>query len=158
LAGQAAPALFSGTHPFQPLPSPTGVYPYHLDLASVLGDKAVAKIEADGEILFHLIGDTGGIKDPAPQQLVAAGLEKDFGDGGGAAPFKASFLYLLGDCIYYNGDEAQYYPQFYEPYIHYPAPIMAVPGNHDGDPIDASATTLDGFIQNFCTSTPVSNT
>ena len=59
----------------------------------------------------------------------------DFAPGSKAVP---SFLYILGDLIYYNGEAGQYFPQFYQPYSGYPAPILAIPGNHDGDPIDAS--------------------
>ena len=48
-----------------------------------------------------------------------------------------------------------YYDQFYEPFRNYPAPIVAIPGNHDGvvyakDP----APTLDAFLQNFCAASP----
>ena len=61
---------------------------------------------------------------------------------------------LLRDCIYFNGQEEQYYAQFYEPCSHYNAPVLAVPGKHDGSPIDASQGTLDGFLANFCTVAP----
>ena len=35
--------------------------------------------------------------------------------------------------VYYDGEGANYWPEFYEPYLQYPAPIVAIPGNHDGD-------------------------
>jgi predicted phosphodiesterase len=94
---------------------------------------------------FHMMGDTGGVAQPAPQQIVAQKIDADVG--------QPAFLYLLGDCIYYNGEISQYPQQFYEPYAHYPAPIFAVPGNHDGDPLPG-ASTLDGFLANFCTTSP----
>jgi hypothetical protein len=140
---------------FQPLPPPTGVAPYHLELASVLGQPAVDAIVQAGSMTFHMVGDTGGISNPLPQQDVAAALEADLASS--AAGWTPSFLYVLGDCVYFNGQESLYYPQLYEPYAHYTAPILAVPGNHDGDPIDASQTTLDGFVANFCTTTPTVN-
>ena len=156
LAGDPpARASYSGNQPFQPLPPPVGPYPYHLDLASVLGNDAIAAISSAGQLDFHLMGDTGGINSPTPQEDVAQGLELDIAnppDG-----FSPRFLYLLGDCIYFNGQEENYYDQFYDPYAHYNAPIFAVPGNHDGDPIDPSHSTLDGFLQNFCTLTPQGN-
>jgi hypothetical protein len=67
-----------------------------------------------------------------------------------------SFFFHLGDVVYYFGEAAYYYDQFYEPYRSYPAPIVAIPGNHDGvvyasDP----APTLDAFLRNFCSATPV---
>ena len=50
-----------------------------------------------------------------------------------------------------RSERNQYYPQFYEPHLHYTAPIFAIPGNHDGDlgipPVGAS---LEGFMVNFC--------
>ena len=45
-----------------------------------------------------------------------------------------------------------YYDQFYDPYRDYPAPIFAIPGNHDGMVApNSSAVTLDAFRSNFCT-------
>jgi len=136
---------FTGSQTFQPLPPATGAYPYRLDVASVIGTDAVNAIVTAGSMTFHVMGDTGGVAQPAPQQIVAQKLDADV-----AQP---AFLYLLGDCIYYNGELSQYPPQFYEPYAHYPAPIFAVPGNHDGDALPG-ASTLDGFLANFCTTSP----
>ena len=34
--------------------------------------------------------------------------------------------------IYSFGEREYYYDQFYEPYRDYPAPILALAGNHDG--------------------------
>ena len=67
-----------------------------------------------------------------------------------------SFFYQLGDVVYYFGESQYYYDQFYEPYRGYPAPIFAIAGNHDGvvysnDP----APTLDAFLRNFCSASPV---
>jgi hypothetical protein len=66
-----------------------------------------------------MMGDTGGVAQPAPQQIVAQKINADVE--------QPAFLYLLGDCIYYNGEISRYPQQFYEPYAHYPAPIFAVP-------------------------------
>jgi hypothetical protein len=136
---------FSGSQAFQPLPPATGPYPYRLNLASVIGADSVNAISNAGTMTFHVMGDTGGVAQPAPQQIVAQALDADVAD--------PAFLYLLGDCIYYNGELTQYPPQFYEPYTHYPSPIFAIPGNHDGDPLPG-ATSLDGFLANFCTISP----
>jgi len=57
--------------------------------------------------------------------------------------------------VYFNGDESEYGPQFYEPYAHYPVLIFAIPGNHDGDNSDdPSVPSLSAFVQNFCSPTP----
>jgi hypothetical protein len=131
------------------------VYPYHLPLESVVGTAATDAITSAGSISFHVMGDTGGIKDPQPQLDVAAALELDLSSANKG--FTPSFLYLLGDCIYFFGEELNYYDQFYDPYTHYTLPIMAVPGNHDGALPGPGATTLDGFMQNFCSASPQTN-
>jgi hypothetical protein len=67
-----------------------------------------------------------------------------------------SFLFHLGDVVYYFGEATYYYDQFYEPYRDYPAPILAIPGNHDGVVYSGDPEpTLDAFLRNFCTSAPV---
>jgi len=121
LAAENSIALhsFTGSQTFQPLPPATGGYPYRLNLGDVIGADPVNAIVTAGSMTFHVMGDTGGVAQPAPQQIVAQKLDADV-----AQP---AFLYLLGDCIYYNGELSQYPQQFYEPYAHYPAPIFAVP-------------------------------
>jgi Icc-related predicted phosphoesterase len=141
--------------PFEPLPPPPGPYPFHLPLESVIGASSIQAITQSGELDFHVMGDTGGINNPTPQLDVAAALEQDVTTGSSA--FHPSLLYLLGDCIYFSGEEANYYAQFYEPYTHYTLPIFAVPGNHDGNTLAPGQTTLDGFLQNFCTTSPQVN-
>jgi len=60
-----------------------------------------------------------------------------------------AFCYHLGDVVYYNGEVPEYWPQFYEPYEHYPLPIVAIPGNHDGELLTRSSISLEGFHENF---------
>jgi predicted phosphodiesterase len=71
-------------------------------------------------------------------------------------PDRPSFLYHLGDVVYYDGESANYWPEFYEPYLNYQAPIVAIPGNHDGD-VDPSTgeTSLQAFVRNFCAQSAV---
>lgn len=58
--------------------------------------------------------------------------------------------------IYFNGQSTLYKTEFYEPYQYYPAPIFAIPGNHDGDTQTQKGDAPDnepslyGFFQNFC--------
>jgi calcineurin-like phosphoesterase family protein len=141
------PALENQT--FHELPPPTGNPPFRLDLAKVIGRSAAKKIVTKGEIALHTVGDTGGIGNSAPQQIVAMWLERD------AATHSTAFLYHLGDVVYYDGEHGQYYPQFYEPYFHYPAPIFAIPGNHDHDVgVPPNHESLEPFMANFCAKTP----
>ena len=142
----------------EPVPQPTGnaVEPV-LTLAQVYGSAGAAKeaaIQAAGQIVFHSAGDTGSAKGPTTQSLVADKMVSDFTEANPADV--PSFFFHLGDVVYYFGEAAYYYDQFYEPYRSYPAPIVAIAGNHDGvvyasDP----APTLQAFLNNFCAATPV---
>ncbi|WP_419728830.1 metallophosphoesterase family protein [Lichenicola sp.] len=146
---------FKGS-PFQPLPAPTGVSPFRLDLEEIVPD-AVAAARKAGGIAFHMVGDTGGVQDPNPQTLVANGMEHDAAQAG---PFGLpAFFYHLGDVVYFDGQASEYLPQFYDPYAHYPRPIVGIPGNHDGDVFDDGTRTnplpsLATFVRNFCSATP----
>lgn len=142
----------------EPVPQPAGkaVEPV-LTLGQVYGSAGPAKmaaIQAAGQIVFHAVGDTGSAKGPATQSLVADKMVSDFNEQNSADV--PSFCFHLGDVVYYFGEGLYYYDQFYAPHRQYPAPIIAIPGNHDGvvyanDP----APTLDAFLRNFCASSPV---
>lgn len=140
------------TH-FRDLPPPTGTDPFHLPLAQVLGKADMDAIVANKQLTFHLNGDTGGIVDAASQLLVARGMERSF-DPAADGSANPAFLYITGDCVYFNGQISEYYAQFYQPYEFYPRPIFAVPGNHDGENLPGD-NSLDGFVRNFCASAPV---
>jgi len=140
-----------------PVPQPVGgaVEPI-LTLQQVYGTAGAAKIQAiqqAGQIVFHSVGDTGSVTGPTTQSLVADKMVSDFTEANAADV--PSFLYHLGDVVYYFGEATYYYNQFYEPYRNYTAPIVAIPGNHDGvvysqDP----APTLDAFLRNFFGASP----
>ncbi|TSJ39655.1 hypothetical protein FO440_18105 [Mucilaginibacter corticis] len=141
--------LTHSTQRFQQLPPPLGQPPYHYNIEDAIPG-ITAKASALGKIVFHTVGDTGGIKNAEYQANVASIMKGDLNKGDDAP----SFFYHLGDLVYYNGEIDKYYDQFYEPYDHYNVPIFAIPGNHDGDPIDASQTSLDGWVQYFTTAKP----
>jgi hypothetical protein len=141
------------SQPFEPLPAPTGQPPFRVDLADVLGAAAVEAIQASGRLNLHVAGDTGGITDRAGQHIVAIHLEKDLAQ---VAQTRPRFFYHLGDVVYYHGQTRDYHPQFYEPYHAYDAPVLPIPGNHDGsvDPQNPTEPSLQGFVRNFCASWP----
>jgi hypothetical protein len=134
-----------------PQPAANAVEPT-LTLAQVYGSQGTVKtkaITAAGQIVFHCVGDTGSVKGPNTQSLVADKMVSDFSEANAADV--PSFFFHLGDVVYYFGEATYYYDQFYEPFRDYPAPIIAIPGNHDGvvyasDP----ETTLEAFLRNFC--------
>ena len=134
---------------FEPIPAaftPRKPPPFHMDLSEILPHDEVAELAGAGQIVFHCVGDTGGVKRPEAQALVARGMEQSL-QTDKMAP---AFCYHLGDVIYYTGEVEEYWPQFYEPYEHYPLPIVAIPGNHDGEKQTQQSTSLLGFYQNFC--------
>jgi acid phosphatase type 7 len=140
--------------PFEPLPPPTGRYPYRFELAEVLGTEAVDAIRATGQLSFHAAGDTGGTSHPVAQRMVVLHMENDLA---GPEQGRPQFFYHLGDVVYYYGQTRDYLPQFYEPYQAYDAPVLPIPGNHDGavDPQDpAPEPSLAAFVRNFCAAWP----
>lgn len=138
--------------PFRALPPPTGKAPFRLSLDSMLSAQAMQTIQK--QMVFHTVGDTGGVNTPTYIENVATYMEDDF--AAADASLHPTFFYHLGDVVYYDGETANYFPEFYEPYMTYPAPIFAIPGNHDGD-IDPQTgeTTLQSFVNNFCAPSPV---
>ena len=134
-----------------PFPASGAVEPV-LTLAQVYGSQGTAitqTITQSGQIVFHSVGDTGSVKGPQTQSLVADKMVTDFSEANAADV--PSFYYHLGDVVYYFGEGEYYYDQFFEPYRSYPAPILGIPGNHDGIvyPNDPEPT-LDAYLRNFC--------
>lgn len=130
--------------PFQPLPKPTGPAPYRLALSAV-----TPNLDAK-QRTFHVIGDHGGVKDPNPQAEVAKALIEDLK----TQSTPAEFCYSVGDVVYFNGAKVEYPPQFFEAYVHYNRPILAIPGNHDGDPEEDGEASLQAFVRYFCDAKP----
>lgn len=135
-----------GIEQLEPVPTARSTTP--VDLGAVIGNVAVEAIEKAGKIVFHTVGDTGGIHSPQFQFAVADAMGNDLSSG-------ASFWYHLGDVVYYFGQDQYYFSQFYDPYRNYNAPIFAIPGNHDGAVFQNDPEkTLEAFLSNFCTPQP----
>lgn len=106
-------------------------------------------IQGYGQIVFHALGDTGNTLGPHDQNEVVDKLVSDFEENQPAD--LPAFLYHLGDVVYSFGEATYYYDQFYDGYRDYPAPILAIAGNHDGMVAPgSSAQSLDAFRNNFC--------
>jgi hypothetical protein len=141
----------------QPVPQPRGTAAEPiLTLEDVFGSAGAARtkvIEEAGQIVFHAVGDTGSVKGPSSQSLVADKMLSDFTEDDPADV--PSFFFHIGDVVYNFGESQYYYDQFYDPYREYPAPIIAIPGNHDGEIYATDPEpTLDAFLRNFCSITP----
>jgi uncharacterized protein YukJ len=104
----------------------------------------------DETIAFDLIGDSG-----AATEAKLKG-ETSVGDlmTAGAKASPPAFCFHVGDVVYFYGEKAYYYGQFADVFKDYPAPIFAIPGNHDGIIYDSSMISLDSFQQAFCADAP----
>jgi hypothetical protein len=122
------------------------------------GPEVVGIINNNKKIVFHAIGDSGATsagKKYGHELSVADHVTDDCRIS--AEADRPAFLFHLGDVVYDFGEPEYYYDQFYEPFRNYPAPIFAIPGNHDsflvpGTPTDKQA--LNTFIRNFCATGP----
>lgn len=92
---------------------------------------------ANGDVAFLVLGDTG--EGDASQYCVVPGLLEKARD--------TAFMAIASDVIYPAGGINEYETKFFHPYQHYPAPIYAVPGNHDW------YDGLHGFMRHFCDAT-----
>jgi Calcineurin-like phosphoesterase len=144
---------YKGIATLQPVPQARGnaTEPI-LTLEQAYGKAGAARVKAiqgAKQIVFHSVGDTGSVVGPATQSLVADKMVSDFSEADPADV--PCFFFHLGDIVYYFGEAAYYYDQFYEPYRDYRAPIFAIGGNHDGVVYPADpAPTLDAFLRNLC--------
>lgn len=138
------------SYKFRALPEPTGAYPYHLSLKSVMPDIS------DDKMVFHMVGDTGSMRSMDFQKEVVAEMVEQY-DGAETKDDKPQFLYHLGDVVYNHGEASQYPRQFFDPYKRYPGPIFAIAGNHDSDvnpDADVPYNSLEPFMAVFCDTAP----
>jgi len=138
-----------------PIDPPTGSL--RLKLKEVDPDES-RRIKEQNVLTFHAIGCSGDYDDHNPGYRVAHCLAEQASNpaanGGYPKAKPASFLFHLGDVVYYYGEGEFYYDQFYHPYKEYPGPIFAIPGNHDGITHPNGASSLLGFISAFCDDAP----
>ncbi|MBV8215058.1 MAG: metallophosphoesterase [Verrucomicrobia bacterium] len=135
---------------YQPLPKPLGPPPYHYSLTDQFPTIGT-NIQNANKMVFHVMGDTGGVQDGEFQNNVAEQMIAQLSN----QATSPQFCYHVGDVVYFTGAHDDYYSQFYEPYSHYTPPILAIPGNHDGEVDDPTAqTSLDGWVDYFMQATP----
>lgn len=141
---------------FVPIPHPA---PHQLAVPfNIFDPKASDAAQKAGKLVFHCVGDVGGIHGTATQEAIAVAMEDQLKAAADAD--RPRFFYILGDVVYFNGQQTLYKTEFYEPYQYYPALIFGIPGNHDGDtnvskgdPPDTEPS-LNGFFNNFCDTAP----
>ncbi len=122
------------------------------------GPEIIKDIKAAQKIVFHALGDSGASNSGKYKNEISVADQLTMDAQSSDAPNRPSFLFHLGDVVYDFGEAQYYYDQFYNPFRNYPAPIFAIPGNHDsfitpGTP--AAETPLSIFSRNFCAPNPM---
>ncbi|MFI2200060.1 metallophosphoesterase family protein [Streptomyces sp. NPDC020192] len=107
------------------------------EAAGAPADKVIRR-EVPDTFSFMVIGDTGEGDDS--QYAVVPGFLKASQD--------TEFAVIASDVIYPVGSTDDYGGKFFRPYRDYPAPIYAIPGNHDW------YEDLGAFMRVFCADTP----
>jgi hypothetical protein len=126
------------------------------------GPDVIGIINNSKQIVFHAIGDSGATsagKKYGHELSVADHVTNDCRTS--AQPNRPAFLFHLGDVVYDFGEPEYYYDQFYEPFRNYPAPIFAIPGNHDSFLVPGTPTAkqaLTTFMRQFCATAPAITT
>ncbi|WP_432135385.1 MULTISPECIES: metallophosphoesterase family protein [unclassified Streptomyces] len=105
--------------------------------AGAPADKVIRRDDPD-RFSFMVIGDPG--EGGEPQYAVVPGL-LTAGEG-------SAFAVVASDVIYPVGSADDYDTKFFRPYRDYPAPIYAIPGNHDW------YEGLGAFMRVFCDDAP----
>jgi uncharacterized protein YukJ len=134
-----------------PVPTPH-IYP-RMDLATVVGASPPGFVSnASGRsIAFDVIGDSGATTEKNLEAFELKVTDLITRDATASPP---AFLFHVGDVVYFYGEQNYFYSQFYEPFKGYPAPIFAIPGNHDGITYNDSMISLDSFQKAFCATEP----
>ena len=117
------------------------------------GPQITKIIEDAGKIVFHAFGDSGASNSGKYPNELRVGDQVTLDSTSSSEGDRAAFLFHLGDVVYNFGEAQYYYDQFYDPFRNYPAPIFAIPGNHDSFVVPGTAaghTPLDTFQRNFC--------
>lgn len=132
-----------------------------LELQSVLGPRGkdvVKGIKGAKKIIFHAIGDSGASNKAKYKNELGVADQLTLDAHTSDEWNRPAFLFHLGDVVYDFGESQYYYDQFYDPFRNYPAPIFAIPGNHDSFVVPGTAEgerPLDIFARNFCAPSPV---
>jgi Calcineurin-like phosphoesterase len=117
------------------------------------GPAVVKKIQDAKRIVFHAAGDTGASSEGKFKNEIRVADRLTADCQSSPENDRPAFLFHLGDVVYDFGEKEYYYDQFYEPFRNYPAPIFAIPGNHDSFVVPDRAALehpLATFSRQFC--------
>ncbi len=129
-------------------------------LEKALGPKGatiIQQIQANKQIVFHAGGDTGASAEAKFKHELNVADQVTLDCHTSAASDMPRFFYHLGDVVYDFSESQYWFDQFYDPFRNYPAPVFAIPGNHDSFVIPGTKTAdepLKIFARNFCAAKP----
>jgi hypothetical protein len=128
------------------------------DALGAHGAEIIQRIKSAQKIIFHAVGDSGASNPGKYMNEIGVADQLTMDAQSSDDANRPAFLFHLGDVVYDFGESKYYYDQFYNPFRNYPAPIFAIPGNHDsfvipGTPADQTPLTI--FSRNFCASSPM---
>lgn len=121
------------------------------------GPLVIKKIKAAKKIIFHACGDSGASEQRKYRNELKVSDQVTIDCAQSDEANRPAFLFHLGDVVYNFGESQYYYDQFYDSFRNYPAPIFAIPGNHDSfvvpdTPNDEKPLAI--FRRNFCAEHP----
>ncbi len=122
------------------------------------GPLVINKIKAAKKIIFHACGDSGASEQRKYRNELKVSDQVTIDCAQADEANRPAFLFHLGDVVYNFGESQYYYDQFYDAFRNYPAPIFAIPGNHDLFVVPGTPdreTPLAIFQRNFCAPHPV---
>jgi hypothetical protein len=122
------------------------------------GPLVIGKIKTAKKIIFHACGDSGASEARKYRNELKVSDQVTVDCAQSDEANRPAFLFHLGDVVYNFGESQYYYDQFYDAFRNYPAPIFAIPGNHDSfvvpdTPDDQKPLAI--FQRNFCAEHPV---
>ena len=108
---------------FTPVPQPA---PNNLVVPLNVLDSAASQAAVQaGTLVFHCVGDTGGIHGTATQEAVAVAMENQI--NAAADGLKPAFFFHLGDVICFNGQSTLYKSSSTSPTSIMPRPFSPYP-------------------------------
>ena len=141
------------------LPQPSGTSPFRMDLSTVLTAAQIAQIEKDQRMVFHSVGDTGGVNTTTYQQQVATFMELDIEPGLPGRPSPRSSI-ISATSSTTTARLSTTTGSSTSPTCTIPVPSSPSPAITTATSIPTTSSTSrpirsKGFVRNFCAQAPI---
>jgi hypothetical protein len=129
----------------QPLPKPIGKAPFHLDLKDVIPAEQYKAIVASDHLVSIPQATPAASRIRTHRNTLPRNGRRLFEH---PADLSINWLSFISSAtVYISTAKPSTTTQFYEPYEHYLAPILAVPGNHRR--CDSARDIAEAFVRNY---------